>query len=142
MVPFGLNILRVKLVTKTGSPPIALACSTMIVKFAPIDSGGAIFMSLVPNCIVTRVRRPLATSPLMAANEIFQDLYTRYKLQVNTRTISYPSAMKLPVVAPSCAVLIQGVPGAMDAIFPVISEPQNPFPQPPLSTTVLRDMSA
>ena len=51
--------------------------------------------------------------------------------------LTHPLATKLPVVAPLWAVLIQGVPAATDAIFPVMVEPQSPLPQPPLFGVVL-----
>jgi hypothetical protein len=73
-VPLLLNDRLVRLVTRTGSPPMARICCTIDVRFAPIDSGGAIFISLWPNWMVTRVLRFLATSPRMAAREISQKL--------------------------------------------------------------------
>ena len=63
--------------------------------------------------MVTRVLRPWATSFRIAAKLMSKK----------------PSATNEPVVAPLCAVLMQGVSGT--------SEAQNPFPQPPELGVVL-----
>lgn len=81
-VPFELKLLLVRLVTSTGSAPNERICLTMVVKFLPIESGVAIFWSLCPNWMVTSVRRPRETSPLIAARDAFQYLVV---------TIQYPS---------------------------------------------------
>lgn len=80
MVPSALNDRRVKLVTRTGSAPIARSSCTITVRFAPIDSGGAIFWSLWPNWSVTSVRRDLAISPRIVSSDIFQYLIGGYNM--------------------------------------------------------------
>lgn len=63
--------------------------------------------------MVTSVLRPRETSPWIAAKLILKN----------------PFATNEPVVAPSCAVLMQGVPGTREL--------QKPFPHPPEFGTVL-----
>lgn len=74
----------------------------------------------------------------MASSEMSQNLSEALPQQLNyDGRLLHPLETKVPVVAPLWAVLIQGVFSASDAMLPVSSEPQNPFPQPPLFGVVL-----
>lgn len=118
-VPFELKLLLVRLVTSTGSAPNERICLTMVVKFLPIESGVAIFWSLCPNWMVTSVRRPRETSPLIAARDAFQYLVVtiqypsfffffqhpttiggKEQKRKDSRNVAYPLATNVPVVAP------------------------------------------
>jgi hypothetical protein len=56
IVPFEKKFRRESEVTRTGSPPAARIWPTIVVKFFPMDSGGAL------NQAVKRVKRSIALS--------------------------------------------------------------------------------